>query len=223
MGANGRREYENRELKTENTAMIIDFANLSGKEAYGAMIQTIVPRPVAWILSDNGDDTLNLAPFSYFNGVSSKPPTLSVSIGRKGDRSKKDTWRNIEERGRFVVHIAGVDHAHLVSATSEPLPFGESETTRHGIELLAEEGFGLPRIKDAQIAFDCERYQIIEIGDAPQGLVIGQIKRVYVDDEIAEMTGGGLKVDALELNPLARLGGDDYAQLGETLTIPRPF
>jgi len=203
--------------------MNINFANLSGAEIYGAMIQTIVPRPVAWVLSDNGDDTLNLAPFSYFNGVSSKPPTLSISIGRKRDRSRKDTWKNIEERSRFVVHIAGVDHAQQVSATSEPLPFGESEAAKHGVELVEEPGFQLPRIKDAPIAFDCERYQIIEIGDAPQGLVIGKIDRVYVDDAIGRMTEDGLEVDALALNPLSRLGGDDYAQLGEALTIPRPY
>jgi len=203
--------------------MNINFAELSGKEIYGAMIQTIVPRPVAWVLSDNGDETVNLAPFSYFNGVSSRPPTLSISIGRKSDRSKKDTWRNIEERSRFVVHIAGVDHAQLVSATSEPLAFGDSEATRHGVELVEEEGFQLPRIKAAPIAFDCDAYQIVEIGDAPQGLVIGKINRIHIDDAIAAMTESGLKVDAAGLNPLARLGGDDYAQLGETLTIPRPF
>jgi len=203
--------------------MNIDFSTLSGKEIYGAMIQTIVPRPVAWVLSDNGDKTLNLAPFSYFNGVSSKPPTLSLSIGHKRAGEKKDTWRNIDERSRFVVHIAGVDHAQLVSATSEALEFRDSEVTKQSIELIDEDGFALPRIKDAQIAFDCEKYQIIEIGDAPQGLVIGKINRVYVDDAITQRTEGGFKVDALTLNPLSRLGGDDYAQLGEILTIPRPY
>ncbi len=203
--------------------MNIDFAPLSGKEIYGAMIQTIVPRPVAWVLTDNGDDTLNLAPFSYFNGVSSKPPTLSISIGRKRDGSKKDTWRNIEERGRFVVHIAGVGHAGLVSATSEALEFGESEAVKHAIELVEESGFSLPRIKDAPIAFDCGRCEIFEIGDAPQGLVIGRIDRAFLDDAIASHTDRGLEVDALALNPLARLGGDDYGRLGETFTIPRPY
>ena len=203
--------------------MILDFSTLSGAQIYGAMIQTIVPRPIAWVLSDNGDDTLNLAPFSFFNGVSSKPPTLSISIGRKRDRSKKDTWRNIEERGRFVVHITQTHQARQMSATSEPLDFGESEVARHGVELVEEPGFQLPRIKNAQIAFDCENHQIVEIGDAPQGLVIGRINKAYLADAIAEQTDDGLKVDALALNPLARLGGDDYATLGETMTIPRPF
>jgi flavin reductase (DIM6/NTAB) family NADH-FMN oxidoreductase RutF len=203
--------------------MTLDFSKLSSAQIYGAMIQTIVPRPIAWVLSDNGDNTLNLAPFSFFNGVSSKPPTLSISIGRKRDRSKKDTWRNIEERGRFVVHIAQVDQAQQMSATSQPLDFGDSEATKHGIELVHEPGFHLPRIKAAQIAFDCENYQIVEIGDAPQGLVIGKINQAYIADAIAKQTDEGLQVDAMALNPLARLGGDDYATLGGTLTIPRPF
>lgn len=203
--------------------MTLDFSTLTGAQIYGAMIQTIVPRPIAWVLSDNGDGTLNLAPFSFFNGVSSKPPTLSISIGRKRDRSKKDTWRNIEERRHFVVHLTQVHQAQLMSATSEPLEFGDSEVVKHGVELVEEPGFHLPRIKGAQIAFDCENYRIVEIGDAPQGLVIGKINQAYIDDAIAEQTDEGLKVDALKLNPLARLGGDDYATLDEILTIPRPF
>ena len=97
--------------------MDLDLSTLDPKTIYQTMIQCIVPRPIAWVLTDNGDRSFNLAPFSYFNGVSSRPPIISISAGKKRDGSKKDTWKNIEERTLFVVHLAQTDHAPLVSAT----------------------------------------------------------------------------------------------------------
>jgi len=85
--------------------MQIPLDTLSPNRVYHLMIQSIVPRPIAWILSDNGDGSLNLAPFSYFNAVCSDPPVLMVSIGRKADGGDKDTARNLVERKHCVVHI----------------------------------------------------------------------------------------------------------------------
>lgn len=203
--------------------MRIELDQLSGKDIYGLMIQTIIPRPIAWVLSDNGDDSLNLAPFSYFNGVTNRPPTLSLSIGRKRDKSKKDTWRNIEERSHFVVHIAHTGQAAAVSATAASLEFGESEISANNLELVAENGWALPRLKQARIALLCERYQIIEIGDGPQGFVIGKIKSAWYSDEIASAGKSVVPdIDAKKLDPLARLGGNDYSSLDRVFTVERP-
>ena len=100
----------------------INFTNKPTREIYGLMTQTIIPRPIAWILTDNGDQSFNLAPFSFFNGVSSTPPLLSVSIGHKSDGTKKDTWLNIESRSHFIVHIPPAHLATSVTKTAEPLP-----------------------------------------------------------------------------------------------------
>ncbi len=204
--------------------MRIELDQLPGRDVYGLMIQTIIPRPIAWILSDNGDKTFNLAPFSYFNGVTSRPPTLSISIGRKRDKSKKDTWRNIEERGHFVVHIASTDMAEPLAATAASLEFGDSEVTQNDLQLIDEPDWSLPRLSKSRIALLCRKYQIIEIGEAPQGLVIGEIKSAWVCDEIASETEGSNlpAIDASRLNPLARLGGDDYSQITEPFTVKRP-
>lgn len=202
--------------------MRIELDQLSGKDIYGLMIQTIIPRPIAWVLSDNGNGAFNLAPFSYFNGVTSKPPTLSLSIGRKRDRSKKDTWRNIEDRSHFVVHIASVEMAEAVSATAASLEFGESEVTQNKLELVDEDNWSLPRLKAARIALLCERHQIIEIGEGPQGLVIGEIKSAWFADEIAATGDAIPDIDAKALNPLARLGGNDYSSLDQVFTVARP-
>ena len=96
--------------------MYIDFSQLSANQIYGTMVQTVVPRPIAWVLSENPQEAYNLAPFSYFNAVCSDPPLLMISIGKKPDGSFKDTRVNIEQRKDFVVHIA---HENMLDALNE--------------------------------------------------------------------------------------------------------
>ena len=203
--------------------MNIDLAKLAPSAIYGMMIQCIVPRPIAWVLSDNGDSSFNLAPFSYFNGVSSKPPIISISAGKKRDGSKKDTWKNIEERSHFVVHLPNADQAAQVSATAASLPFGTSEVTENKLPTAHEPSWPLPRLAEAPIAMLCRLHQVIEVGETPQGLILGQIEHIYLEDAIlSNTTSDRPQINASSLNPLARLGGDDYASIGETFTVQRP-
>ena len=85
--------------------MYLDLSQLSASQVYFTMTQTLIPRPIAWVLSDNGNDSLNLAPFSYFNAVSSDPPLIMLSVGFKPDGTHKDTAINIEQRKDFIVHL----------------------------------------------------------------------------------------------------------------------
>ncbi|MDY0006079.1 MAG: flavin reductase family protein [Spongiibacteraceae bacterium] len=203
--------------------MLIDFSALSPSRIYFTMIQTLLPRPIAWVLSDSGAGRFNLAPFSYFNGVSSDPPLIMLSIGHKPDGDIKDTRRNIIERSHFVVHIPHRELAEAVTESSRVLAFGESELQRLALATVAFGDFPLPRLADCRIAYACECHQVIEVGDAPQALVLGLVKAVYIDDRIATLSDSGrLQVDPLALDPLARLGGDDYGLLGGTVTIKRP-
>ena len=201
--------------------MKLDFDSADRAAAYRTMIQCIVPRPIAWVISDSGNDSLNLAPFSFFNGVGSEPPLLSISIGRKEGGEKKDTWRNIEERSHFVVHIAHTDLAPQVSDTSAALGHGVSEVERSALALTTEPGWSLPRLAAARIAMLCSHHQVVEIGEDGMGLVLGQIHKVHIDDSILKSVSP-LQIDAHALDPLARLGGIDYAALGKTFSIPRP-
>lgn len=185
------------------------------------MIQTIVPRPIAWVLSDNGDGSYNLAPFSYFNGVSSDPPVLMISVGRKADGAPKDTWRNIEERSEFVVHIGHRELLEPIVDSAAPLPHGESEIDMLGMTTTPVEGFRLPRLVGPRVAMFCERYAIHLIGEPSQGLILGRLQGIWLDDTIATERDGRVIVDATKLDPLARLGGHDYALFGETKTVKR--
>ncbi len=202
--------------------MELDTQGMSPNQVYFTFIQTIVPRPIAWVLSDNGDGSLNLAPFSYFNGVASDPPLIMLSIGKKPDGSLKDTRLNIALREDFVVHIPHGDQAEQVNESSRTLPHGQSELERLGLATTPFEGSRLPRVVGPRIAFACVKERIIELGGVPQGLILGLVKRIWIDDAVATRENGRLVVDPVKVDPLARLGFTDFALFGQVKTVPRP-
>ncbi|GAA5213823.1 flavin reductase family protein [Corallincola platygyrae] len=203
--------------------MEIAFDTLSSGEIYHAMTQTIVPRPIAWVLSDNGNESFNLAPFSYFNAVCSAPPLIMFSVGKKPDGSDKDTLHNIQKRGKFVVHVPSASMADVVTQTAQTLPHGESELAHVNLPLTSFADFALPRLADCHIAMACTLYEVKEIGDVPQRLIFGKIESLYLSEDVAGADSKGrLKVNTASLDPLARLGASEYASLGEVFTHKRP-
>lgn len=192
--------------------MIFNFSELSKSEIYFTMIQTLIPRPIAWVLTENSDSGYNLAPFSFFNGVSCDPPIVMISAGRKRDKSRKDTWRNIEERKHFVVHIPSVEHADEVTTSAADLPENTSEITRGNLQTTAFDGFVLPRLAHCKAAYGCSLEQIILFGEGSQAMILGRIHSLFVSDEIITQNGH-IAISAEKLNPLARLGGFDYCSI----------
>lgn len=202
--------------------MIIDLTELSQSKVYHAMTQTVVPRPVAWVLSEHENGKLNLAPFSFFNAVCSSPPVVMLSVGRKPDGSDKDTFRNIVERKKFVIHLAHPELAPQMTKSAKTLPDGESELELVDMDTVAFDGFELPRLKDTRIAFACELYKLDSIGDNDQNLVFGKLSRIWLDEDVVtEDDKGRMKVLADKLDPLGRLGGSEYITAGNVLDIPR--
>lgn len=202
--------------------MIIDFSELSANRVYHVMTQSVIPRPVAWVLSENEDHSLNLAPFSYFSAVSSDPPLLMLSIGRKADGTPKDTRRNIVERGHFVVHIAHREMIDSLNESSRSLPAGESELSHCGLSTVEFPGCSLPRLTQCRLAMACELYRVEDITDS-QAMILGRVKQVYVDDlAVAETAHGRIRINAQQLDPIARLGGDEFAVFGSIRSVPRP-
>ena len=144
--------------------MIIDCAKQTSDKNYFTLIQTVIPRPIAWVLSDNGNSSYNLAPFSFFNAIASDPPLIMLSIGWKDEATRKDTWVNIQERSHFVVHIPSVEHIKEMVGSSIALAHGVSEIDVLNIPIEKIEGQELPKLKDPKVAFFCEKYSIQEIG-----------------------------------------------------------
>ncbi|MCZ6667062.1 MAG: flavin reductase family protein [Gammaproteobacteria bacterium] len=204
--------------------MQIKLDDLSTPLTYFTMTQAVLPRPIAWILSENDDASFNLAPFSYFNAICSDPPLVMVSIGLQEDGSEKDSLRNIKQRSQFVIHIASCDQLPELNQSSATLPPGESEVLANNLQTTPVEGFHMPRLSDCKIALMCERYQIQTIGNSnQQSLLFGEIREIYVDDSCVEINDQGrLKILADQVRPLARLGASQFASFGDVLVVQRP-
>jgi flavin reductase (DIM6/NTAB) family NADH-FMN oxidoreductase RutF len=203
--------------------MYIDFGTVTPQQAYFTMTQTIIPRPIAWIVSENTNGSINLAPFSYFNAVSSNPPLVMISAGIKPGGVAKDTLNNIRQRKDFVLHIVSLEQLDAMNQSSANLPSGESEVEMLGLETVALEGSRLPRLADAKVAFACRLYDIHYIGSDPQALILGQVEGLYVDDSVVGKDDKGrTKILAERINPVGRLGANEYVTFGERLSRDRP-
>jgi len=203
--------------------MIIDFSKQETSRIYAVMSQTIMPRPIAWILSENENGTYNLAPFSYFAPVCSRPPLIMVSIGCREDGTPKDSRANIAARRDFVIHIPSWPELEPMNASSATLPPGVSEVEELGLELVDFEGFRLPRLQSSRVAFGCTLFEIKEIGAGPYAMILGEIKKVFLDDAaVLSDDGQKIAINPEYLDPVARLGGIQYAEQGRVVSLPRP-
>ena len=210
--------------------MIIDFSDFSASQRYHLMTQTIIPRPIAWVLTDsdhtsNEPKSLNLAPFSYFTAISSEPALLMLSVGKKPNGELKDTLANVVKTKKMVIHIAGENLANIVTQTAASLAHGESELDaipQEVLNVVPFEGFSLPRLAQCDIAYGCELFEIKEIGEVPQTLIFVEIKQLYVSSKVSSVNDGRIKIAAEHLKPLARLGANEYSGITMPFKKARP-
>lgn len=209
--------------------MIFNLSDYSPTQRYHLMTQTIIPRPIAWALTsfDKGDTqgAYNLAPFSYFTAVSSAPPILMISVGKKPNGDEKDTLVNVKNSKKMVIHIANKAQADVVTETAASLPFGDSEltlSTTNELDTVPFDGFGLPRLKHCDIAYGCNLYEVKELGDVPQSLIFVEIEKLYVNDSVATNKDGRTTINAEKVQPLARLGASEYSGITSPFKKVRP-
>ena len=204
--------------------MLLRLDQFEAAQRYYLMSQTLVPRPIAWVLSENATGNYNLAPFSYFNAICSAPPLIMLSIGKKPDGADKDTRRNIIERKRFTVHIASLDSLEALNQSASPLDENQSEIDALDLATTEFQGFALPRLTDCKIAYACELRDIHIIGKVEQAVIYGEIKTIYLDDSIAtEDDKGRVKVQVDKLQPVSRLGASEYMAPGKVVTLKRYY
>lgn len=202
--------------------MHIDPGSLPWREAYKLLIGAILPRPIAWVSTISPDGVRNLAPFSFFTAISADPMTICFSPMRRGsDGSKKDTLRNIEATGEFVVNIVSEDLAQHMNQTSAELPPEADEFLVAGITPVVSELVRPPRVSGARVAYECTLNQVVHIGEAKPGsgsLVIGTVVRVYV----AESVWDGSRILTDELRPIGRCAGNEYTTVRDRFQMERP-
>jgi len=200
--------------------MQIDAAALRGRELYRLLTSIIVPRPIAWVGSRSVDGVDNLAPFSYFMGVSSKPPAVAISVARAGRDVLKDTAENILKTGVFTVSVPSVDQVAAVAGSAARYPGEVSEFERVALTPAAGVQVAAPFPREAKVAMECRVIHTHDMGTVH--LIVGEVVWFHIHDDVLKDADGRQLVDVEALDPLARLGGVDYAALGERLQQPTP-
>jgi flavin reductase (DIM6/NTAB) family NADH-FMN oxidoreductase RutF len=204
--------------------MIVNPAELKSRDVYRLLVATVVPRPIAWVATQSRTGVVNVAPFSYFQAVRSRPALVSICIGQRtshGQYVDKDSLRNIKDTGELVINIAGEASLDKLNQTAAEYPPEISEAEAVGLAMVAGELVAPPRIAECPVQMECTLDRIIVLGETPvTSMVIAKVVRVHIADSVWDPDAGA--VDPRKLRPLARLGGTHYATLGEIMSRPRP-
>lgn len=193
---------------------------LSERDNYKFLIGSIIPRPIALITSVSKDEVLNVAPFSYFNIVTSNPPMVSVALQRKNGEFK-DTARNILENKEAVIHVVDTNNVEEANKTAANLEPDESEFDETEFTLIPSTTVATPSLKETKIRFEVELYEhvVIQNGKEPAAdLMILKIKQYHIEDNLYHEG----RIDPEGLAAVSRLAGHDYAEIGKIFTIARP-
>ena len=183
-------------------------------ETYKLMAQTIIPRPIAWVVTED-DGVLNIAPFSYFIGLSSDPATVLVSVGHKPDGSPKDTLANIRKNGKCTICMVEEKDLHKMHFSSKGVDKEISEAALFDIETVPLLDGYPPMIKGVPSAYFCTFNQEIDLGGGSTIPLVLDVKQIFVDDRVIsnkERLG-------IDFKPVARMG-KKYAFLGEEIEAP---
>jgi len=202
--------------------MQIEFSELSANQRYHILTQTVIPRPIAWVLSENTDRSLNLAPFSFFNAICSDPALLMISIGKKDDGVRKDTAVNILSEREFTVHIANDDQAEMLTSSAATRPYGDSELEELELTTTHFEGSNTTRLEQCDIAFRCKLYDTHYLGPNEQCIVYCEVLSTYVSDSVVTKREQRISIHSDLVRPLARLGAAQYATAGKSFSLRRP-
>ena len=205
--------------------MNINPDELPPRERYKLLIGGIVPRPIAFVSTISPDGKLNLASFSFYNGVGSNPMALLFCPANKADGSEKDTLRNCKPReeggmGEFVVNAAIEDYATAVAASAEPLAYGENEFELVGLTPAPSRIVRPPRVAESPLAFECRTMQVIRTNPGePAGgnVVIGRVVHIYVRDDLINERH---HLDPSMLKAIARMGGLGYSTTRQRFEMP---
>ncbi|PLP96476.1 flavin reductase family protein [Cupriavidus pauculus] len=188
--------------------------SLSPEATYRLMSGIVVPRPIAWITTLSPEGVINLAPFSCFTFVSNKPPLLGINIGRKAG-VRKDTGANIHATKEFVVNIGDATQLDAIHMSSVEHPPEVSEADILGLDTAPSVSIRTPRLADAPVSMECRLERVIEFGETGAEFIVGEVLAFHLRDGLYRDG----KVETRELNPVCRIGGPNYASLGEIVTL----
>jgi flavin reductase (DIM6/NTAB) family NADH-FMN oxidoreductase RutF len=201
--------------------MNFDFEDISRIDAYKLLSSVVVPRPIAWVVSQSKEGAINAAPFSFFNLVSSDPAVVALGVGPRANGAPKDTARNILETGEFVVNLVSHELAVHMNETSRPYAETVNELAEHGLECEPSLKVKPPRIRRSPVALECRVWQTLSPGPN-RYIVLAHVVALYLSDHaIADLEK--FYVDTPSLNLVARMHGAGwYTHTGDTFLMPGP-
>jgi len=204
----------------------LDPRTIDPVSVYKLLISSVVPRPIAWVSSVDGAGVRNLAPFSYFMAITDEPPTIAFSCSPRGAGSsgggppmKKDTLRNVEATGEFVVNITDDDCAEAMNLSSGDFPPEVDEFAVTKLTAAPSVVVKAPRVAEAPINMECKLVRVLPVGKKAN-LVLGEVVQWHVRDDIYDVATGRLDMD--RLRPVGRLCGNLYSHIHQIFEMKRP-
>lgn len=201
--------------------MIVDPREAGPQNVYKLLIGTILPRPIAFVSTVSPDGIRNLAPFSFFTGVSANPPVICFCpMTRRAPDPRKDTLRNIVETREFVVNIVTEAIAERMNVTSGEYPPEVDEFELSGLTPVPSDLVRAPRVAESPVNMECRLYLTMEISELPGGgnLVLGEVLRFHVDDAYFD----DYRIDPARLQAVGRMSGNLYTRTADLFEMIRP-
>ena len=201
--------------------MIIDPGEHDFRDIYKMMTGVIVPRPIAFVSTVSPQGIRNLAPFSFFTGVSANPPVICFSpMIRGSDGSRKDTLNNIEATREFVVNVVSEEFAQQMNQCAPEFAADVDEFEISGLTPIPSDLVAPPRVKESLINMECRLVQVVHVSAKPLGgsLVLGEVIRFHLEDRLFD----NYKIDPDQLHPIARMGGPTYCRVTDRFEMERP-
>jgi len=201
--------------------LILNPSEHDVRNVYKLMVGVIVPRPIAFVSTISLKGIRNLAPFSFFTGISANPPTVCFSpMIRSSDGNRKDTLNNIEATGEFVINVVSEQIAVPMNICSIEFPPDVDEFRESGLTPVESDLVKPPRVKESLVNMECKLVQVVHVSPKPLGgsLVIGEILRFHIRDDLFN----DYRIDPDKLHPIGRMAGSTYIRTIDRFDLIRP-
>lgn len=201
--------------------MELQVDSVRASAIYQHMIRVITPRPIAWVSTISRSGIANLAPFSFFTGAGSRPPSLLFCPANRKDGNAKDTLRNILDTEEFVVNVVPESLAEAMNLSSLELSSEESEFDLTGLARSESTAVKVPGVYESPVRMECRLMHFLPLEDGPGGanIVVGRIVHMHLDDRILDSTGYA-DPDLMDL--IGRMGGTSYCRTRDRFDLKRP-
>ncbi|MHC2436719.1 flavin reductase family protein [Bradyrhizobium sp. USDA 4451] len=192
-------------------------SDLTQRERYKVLTSFVLPRPIAWVTSQNADGVVNAAPFSFFNVFCEDPPLCMFAVNRRPDGREKDTMVNIQQSGEFVVNLTDEPLARAMHETSGDFPPEIGEPAYLGLKLVPSSKIAVPRLADAPFAMECKTWKLIDV-NGDRELIMGEGIHFHIRDELWDHDAMRVHMD--RYHPIGRMFADRYCRTDDRVVFP---